>query len=163
MKTEQCDMWEGPKCCDYIQNILRLYRRLPFLSLLIRWIKRHRQTFDLFLFLQDITYVFPEKSFFECKPWELAIWHLVIALVMLVAWFIGRGNPLFWIANHFVSVLQSINNKNTKLRFIKSNKFGMKEYLRCEEASSLLKLKLNMIDLRANYKGKYINSLCRRC
>ena len=43
------------------------------------------------------------------------------------------------------------------------SKFGMKEYLGCEEASSLLKLKLNMVDLRANYKGKYTDSLCRRC
>ena len=55
------------------------------------------------------------------------------------------------------------NMKKTKLRFIKDSKFGMKEYLGCEEASSLLKLKLNMVDLRANYKGKYTDSLCRRC
>ena len=55
------------------------------------------------------------------------------------------------------------NNKKTKLRFINGNKFEMKEYLGCEEASSLLKLKLNMVDLRANYKGKYTDSLCRRC
>ena len=47
--------------------------------------------------------------------------------------------------------------------FINGNKFEMKEYLGCEEASSLLKLKLNMVDLRANYKGKYADSLCRRC
>ena len=37
----------------------------------------------------------------------------------------------------------------------------MKEYLGYEEASSLVKLKLNMVDLRANYKGKYTDSLCR--
>ena len=55
------------------------------------------------------------------------------------------------------------NNKKTKLRFINGNKFEIKEYLGCEEASSVLKLKLNMVDLRANYKGKYTDSLCRRC
>ena len=55
------------------------------------------------------------------------------------------------------------DNKKAKLRFIKGSKFEMKEYLGCEEASSLLKLKLNMVDLRANYKGKYTESLCRRC
>ena len=55
------------------------------------------------------------------------------------------------------------DNKKTKLRFIKGSKFEMKEYLGCEQASSLLKLKLNMVDLRANYKGKYSDSLCRRC
>ena len=55
------------------------------------------------------------------------------------------------------------DNKKTKLRFIKGGKFEMKEYLRCEEASSLLKLTLNMVDLRANYKRKYTDSLYRRC
>ena len=55
------------------------------------------------------------------------------------------------------------NNKKNKLRFINGNKFEMKEYLGCEEASSLLKLKLNMVDLRAKCKGKYTDSLCRRC
>ena len=57
------------------------------------------------------------------------------------------------------------NIKKTKLWFLKGSKFGMKEYIGCEEASSLLKLKLNMVDLRANYKGKYTDSdsLCRRC
>ena len=55
------------------------------------------------------------------------------------------------------------NIKKTKLRFVKGSQFGMKEYLGCEEASSLLKLKLNMVNLRANYKGKYTDSLCRRC
>ena len=55
------------------------------------------------------------------------------------------------------------NNSKAKLRFIKGSKFEMKEYLGCEDASSLLKLKLNMVDLRVNYKGKYSDSLCRRC
>lgn len=51
----------------------------------------------------------------------------------------------------------------TKLRFIKGSKFEMKEYLRCVEASSILKLNLNVVDQRANYKGKCTASLCRRC
>ena len=41
-----------------------------------------------------------------------------------------------------------IENKKTKLKFIKGSKFEMKEYLRCGEVSSLLKLKLNMVDLK---------------
>ena len=45
----------------------------------------------------------------------------------------------------------------------KDSKLKMKEYLRCEEASSLLKLKLKMSGLIANYKGKYTDSLCRGC
>ena len=51
------------------------------------------------------------------------------------------------------------DKKKTKLRFIKGSMFEMKEYLGCEQASSLLKLKVNMVDLRANNKGKYIDSL----
>ena len=39
----------------------------------------------------------------------------------------------------------------------------MKEYLKCEKASSLLKLELKLADLIANYKGKYTDSFCRRC
>ena len=39
----------------------------------------------------------------------------------------------------------------------------MKEYLRCEEASSLLKYELKFADLIANYKEKYTDSFCRRC
>ena len=46
---------------------------------------------------------------------------------------------------------------------IKGIKFEMKEYIGCGEASSLLKIKLNIVNLRANYKGKYTDSLCRRC
>ena len=55
------------------------------------------------------------------------------------------------------------DNKKTKLIFNKGSKFEMKEYLGCEEALSLLKLEINMVDLRRNYKGKYTDSLCRRC
>ena len=39
----------------------------------------------------------------------------------------------------------------------------MKEYLRFEEASSLLKLKLKLADLKGNYIGKFTDSFCRRC
>ena len=45
----------------------------------------------------------------------------------------------------------------------KDSKFTAKEYLRCEEASSPLKLKLKKADLIATYKGKYTDSLCRGC
>ena len=55
------------------------------------------------------------------------------------------------------------NIKKIKPRFINGSKFGRKDYLGCEEAASLLKLKLNMVDLRAKYKGKYTDCLCRRC
>ena len=54
------------------------------------------------------------------------------------------------------------SNSKTKFGFFKGNKFKMKD-LGCEDAPSLLKLKLNMVDLRANYKEKYSDSLCRRC
>ena len=52
----------------------------------------------------------------------------------------------------------SENYKKTNLRFIKNSKFPMTEYLRCEEASLLMKLKLKIADLMSNYKGKYTDS-----
>ena len=51
--------------------------------------------------------------------------------------------------------------ENSKTTSLKERKFKMKEYLRCEEALSLLKLKVKMSDLIANYKGKYTDLLCR--
>ena len=39
----------------------------------------------------------------------------------------------------------------------------MKEYLRCEDASSLLKFELKFADLIANYRRKYTGSFCKRC
>ena len=55
------------------------------------------------------------------------------------------------------------SNDMTKLRFIKDSNFGMKEYVKCKEGSLLLKVKLNMVELKANYKGKFRNTRCRRC
>ena len=40
---------------------------------------------------------------------------------------------------------------------------GLKAYLKDTKASDLLMLKLNMIDLKANYMAKYKNKSCRRC
>ena len=53
--------------------------------------------------------------------------------------------------------------KMTKLRFIKQSNFGIKNYIKDKEGVSLLKLKLNMTDMKANYKANHNNSLCRRC
>ena len=39
----------------------------------------------------------------------------------------------------------------------------MIEYVKCKEGSLLLKVKLNMVELKANYKGKFRNTRCRRC
>ena len=51
----------------------------------------------------------------------------------------------------------------TKLRFIKQSNFGIKNYINDKEGVSLLKLKSNMTDMKANYKANHNNSLCRRC
>ena len=40
---------------------------------------------------------------------------------------------------------------------------GIKEYIKHKKGPMLLKLKLNMTDLKANFKGKYDNISCRRC
>ena len=56
------------------------------------------------------------------------------------------------------------NEQRTKLRLIKKSSFGFKDYLKDNKlAPKLLSMKLNMIELRANYKGKYPNTKCRRC
>ena len=55
-------------------------------------------------------------------------------------------------------------NQNTKLRLIRKSSFGLKNYLKNSKlAPKLLSIKLNMTELRANYKGKYPNTKCRRC
>ena len=41
--------------------------------------------------------------------------------------------------------------------------FGLKQYIKHSEAPKLLKLKLNMVDLKANFRGKNANAFCRRC
>ena len=59
---------------------------------------------------------------------------------------------------------QQVENSDiTKMRFIKKGNFGIKEYIKHKKGPTLLKLKLNMTDLKANYKGKYGNISCRRC
>ena len=66
-------------------------------------------------------------------------------------------------------VIEKMNSVNkseqrTKLRLIKKSSFGFKDYLKDNKlAPKLLSMKLNMIELRANYKGKYPNTKCRRC
>ena len=47
----------------------------------------------------------------------------------------------------------------TKLRLIRNSHFGLKAYLKDTKASDLLMLKLNMIDLKANYTAKYKDSI----
>ena len=62
------------------------------------------------------------------------------------------------------SIQRDIKKCNkTKLRRIKNNCFGEKEYIAHKDPANLLLFKLNMTDLKANYKGKYENALCRRC
>ena len=46
---------------------------------------------------------------------------------------------------------------------IRKSNFGLKAYLKDTKASDLLMLKLNMIDLKANYTAKYKDNTCRRC
>ena len=54
-------------------------------------------------------------------------------------------------------------NNKTKMRFIRKSSFGLKPYNTHNEGAKLLKLKCNMTELKANYKGKYKNALYRRC
>ena len=52
----------------------------------------------------------------------------------------------------------------TKLRFTEN--FGRQEYLkecRMEEVKRIMKVRLNMVDLKANYKGMYEDTLCPAC
>ena len=49
----------------------------------------------------------------------------------------------------------------TKLRFIKDGKFGMKEYVVCKEGHLLLKVELNMVELKEKYTRMFRNTLCR--
>ena len=55
------------------------------------------------------------------------------------------------------------NSHKTKMRFVKKGNFGIKEYIKHKKGPMLLKLKLNMTDLKANYKGKYNNISFRWC
>ena len=38
-----------------------------------------------------------------------------------------------------------------------------KQYIKRSEAPKLLKLKLNMVDLKTNFTGQNENAFCRRC
>ena len=52
----------------------------------------------------------------------------------------------------------------TKLRFTK--RFARQEYLnecKMEEVKKIMKLRLNMVELKANFKGKYSDTLCPAC
>ena len=55
------------------------------------------------------------------------------------------------------------NSDKAKKRFIKIGNLGIKEYIKHKKGPMLLKLKINMTDLEANYKGKYDNISCQRC
>ena len=55
-------------------------------------------------------------------------------------------------------------SKMTKLRFTKN--FERQEYLnqcRMEEVKKIMKMRLNMVELKANFKGKYGDTLCPAC
>ena len=69
------------------------------------------------------------------------------------------------IINRITSLIQRDMKEcnKTKLRLIKDNCFGKKDYIAHKDAANLLLLKLNMTDLKANYKGKHEDTLCRRC
>ena len=61
-------------------------------------------------------------------------------------------------------VIEKMNSVNkseqrTKLRLTKKSSFGFKDYLKDNKlAPKLLSMKLNILELRANYKGKYPNN-----
>ena len=81
---------------------------------------------------------------------------------------IGKLTSKEWknmIINRITSLIQRDMKEcnKTKLRLIKDNCFGKKEYITHKDAANLLLLKLNMTDLKANYKGKHEDTLCRRC
>ncbi len=81
---------------------------------------------------------------------------------------IGKLTSKEWknmIVNRITSIIQKDMKEcnKTKLRLLKNNCFGKKEYINHKHAANLLSLKLNMTDLKANYKGKHENALCRRC
>ena len=60
--------------------------------------------------------------------------------------------------------LEEEGKKMTKLRFAKS--FARQNYLdecRMEEVKKIMKLRLNMVELKANFKGKYENTMCPAC
>ena len=57
------------------------------------------------------------------------------------------------------SVVKSIENdlrkdNGSKTRFIMKSSFGIKQYRKHSEAPKLLKLKLNMVGLKAKFRGK---------
>ena len=57
------------------------------------------------------------------------------------------------------NVVKSIENdlrkdKGSKTRFIRKSSFGLKQYIKHSEAPKLLKLKLNMVELKVKFRGK---------
>ena len=77
---------------------------------------------------------------------------------------IGKLQTKEWKSLINKKIIESIEielcqNYKTKMRFITITLFGLKSY----EGAKLLKLKLNMTELKTNYKGKHENALCRRC
>ena len=70
---------------------------------------------------------------------------------------IGKLTSKDWknmIMNRIMSLIQRDMKEcnKTKLRLIKDHCFGKKEYIAHKDAANLLLLKLNMTDLKANYK-----------
>ena len=60
--------------------------------------------------------------------------------------------------------LEEESTKKTKLRFVKT--FARKSYIqecRMEEVKRIMKMRLNMVELKANFRGKYDNNLCPAC
>ena len=54
----------------------------------------------------------------------------------------------------------------TKLRLIKNDKYERKEYLNTcsiKDVTKIMRFRLNMIKIRANYKGKYDDLTCDGC
>ena len=66
--------------------------------------------------------------------------------------------------SHVAKEIEEKMNESTKLRFIKD--FGEKKYvaqLSMKEVKKILEIRLNMIELKCNFKGKYTDTTCPAC
>ena len=63
-------------------------------------------------------------------------------------------------------ILQQQAKEKTKLRFLKDDQFGKKQYLQevnAEQCRIIMEIRLNMIDLKMNFKGMYEDTTCVGC
>ena len=77
-----------------------------------------------------------------------------------------KGNKRKNTKKKIEEIIREETLNKTKLRLIKNDKYGRKEYLdtySIKEVTKIMRFRLNMTKIKANYKGKYNDLTCDGC